>query len=114
MNGGIVIAMDSSGMVETPSKNSKQCFVSYHLSSIVPTSTKIQIQNEAGDVLFQVTSKKQFQSLIISLPDFSLQHTYNIIVGTSNQSVTLTDILNQIGKALGPSRPGGGFGGPRY
>lgn len=114
MNGGIVIAMGSSGMVETPSRNSEQCFISYHLSSVVPTSTKIQIQNESGDILFEVVSKKQFQSLIISLPDFGIQRTYSIIVGTINQSVTLTDILNQIGKTVGPNRPGGGFGGPRY
>ncbi|MCM1260729.1 MAG: carbohydrate-binding domain-containing protein [Prevotella sp.] len=114
INGGIVIAMGSSGMVETPSKNSEQCFVSYNLSNMVSANTKVQIQNESSDILFETISKKQFQSLIVSLPDFILQHTYTITVGANNQSVTLTNILNQIGKAVGPNRPGGGFGGPRY
>lgn len=114
ITGGSVIAVGSAGMVENPSTNSTQRYISLTLSSQMQAGTAITVTDENGNTLASVTPPKSYQSVIISLPSFTEGATYTITVGSSTYSAT----LDQIGTALGTNMHGGGNqgfrpGGPR-
>lgn len=114
VNGGNLIAVGPMGMIETPGNNSKQCSVVIG-SNQQTANTLIQIKDQDGNVLFETTSLKSFQSIVISLESFEIGSSYTIIVGSTSNTVTLSNILTNIGNAGmgGPGgRPPGGGGRP--
>lgn len=114
VNGGNLIAVGPMGMIETPGNNSKQCSVVIG-SNQQTANTLIQIKDQDGNVLLETTSLKSFQSIVISLESFEIGSTYTIIVGSTSNTVTLSNILTNIGNAGmgGPGgRPPGGGGRP--
>lgn len=114
VNGGNLIAVGPMGMIETPSNNSKQCSIVLG-SNQQSTTTLIQIKDQDGNVLFETTTIKSFQSVVISLESFEIGSTYTIVVGSTTNTVTMANILTNIGNAGmdGPGgRPPGGGGRP--
>lgn len=112
VNGGNLIAVGPVGMIETPSINSLQCSVVYGTPSKLPANTKIIIKDDSDNVLFETTPSKQFQSIVVSLESFNQGSTYTIQVGSTEQTVTLINILTNVGNSGmggqgGPGGPGG-------
>lgn len=107
--GGNVCAVGSAGMVENPSENSSQCYVSLTLTSSAVENTEITIKNSDGELLLQIKPPKKYQSVIVSLSEFVKGETYTISVGDQSYSAT----LNSIGTALGRNMQGGGNQGFR-
>lgn len=110
--GGILIALGSSGMVETPSTNSTQCSVVYNMSSV--QSGTLSLLDASNNVLLTVSNPKKYQSVVISTPDFIKGSTYTIKVGSLSQSVTIStsSIIIKVGSSFpGPGGPGGPGGG---
>ncbi len=116
VSGGNLCAVGSAGMVENPSKNSTQHYISLTLSSTATANTKITVTDEDGNELFTTTPTKRFQSVIISLECFEQGETYIITVGDDSYEAT----LDSIGTAIGTNMNGhgnqgfmpGGPGGP--
>lgn len=108
VNGGILVAVGPMGMVETPASNSKQCCVCYGASG--SANSKIIVKDDKGNVLFETTSLKSYQSVVISIPDFVIGNTYSISTGSSTQTFKIESILtNALGGGMGPGMgPGGG------
>lgn len=104
ITGGNVVAVGAAGMVENPSSNSTQCYVSLTLSTTASANTKVTVQNSNGDTLVELSPTKTYQSVIISLSTFTKGETYTITVGSSSYSAT----LSSIGTALGQNMHGGG------
>ena len=104
ITGGDVCAIGAAGMVEIPSNNSTQCYISLTLSSSVSANTAITVSNSDGDTLLNITPSKKYQSVIISLSTFTQGETYTISVGSDSYSAALTSI----GTALGRNMYGGG------
>ncbi len=78
----------------------------------VPANTKIIIKDDSDNVLFETTPSKQFQSIVVSLESFNQGDTYTIQVGSVEQTVTLNNILTNVGNSGmggqgGPGGPGG-------
>lgn len=97
VNGGNLIAVGAAGMVETPSGNSTQCYISLTLSSAVQAGTAITVKDSNGNVLIAVAPDKRYQSVIVSHSSFVQGETYTVTVGEENYSAT----LEKIGTALG-------------
>lgn len=118
ITGGNVVAVGAAGMVENPSSNSTQYYVSLTLSATASANTKVTVQNSNGDAILELTPTKTYQSVIISLSEFVQGETYTITVGESSYSATLSNIGTALGQNMqgggnqgfmpgGPGRPGG-------
>lgn len=107
-NGGNVFAIGSRGMIETPSTNSTQPFISLVTSSTMTKGCVIEILDSSENVLFSHTSSKQFQSLIVSLSQFEIGKSYIIKIGSSSYSVSISSIGTSVGGG-GQSGMGPGF-----
>lgn len=109
VTGGNLIALGSLGMVENPSSNSSQYYVSINLNSSVSLNTSIIVKDSNDNELVNISPSKQYQSVIISLEDFKKNETYTITIGNYTYQATLT----KIGTALGVNSFGQGNQGFR-
>ena len=80
MNGGRAFAVGDSGMAGTLGNTSSIYNVSIYLDSVYPKDTRIKIQNEAGDVVFEHVSAKSFNHIAAGSPDFNLGGTYQLFL----------------------------------
>lgn len=108
IDGGVVIALGSSGMVQTPATNSKQYCISINLSTSASGSVTVK---SSDTILFAFVpsdifgSGKNYQSIVISSPDFINGKTYSIISGSNTTSATISGIITKIGNSVGPGGP---------
>lgn len=106
VNGGILVAVGAMGMIETPASNSKQCCVCYGASG--SANSQLVIKDDKENVLFETTIPKSYQSVVVSLPEFTIGNTYSITTSSSTQIFNITSILtNALGGGMGP---GGNMG----
>lgn len=125
MNGGTLIAVGSSGMMQATSNDSKQYTIASNFST-QPASTPIYIEDQTGDRIILFQPEKAYSSLVISTPDLKQNETYSIYIGgtvagtgengiysdlsqkgTLIQSVTLNNKVTMSGTQMGPMGPGG-------
>lgn len=111
VKGGILFAFGSSGMVETPSSNSTQACIVYNANKTISANTKFSMKDSENNTLYELTPTKQYQSIVISTPDLVNNKSFTITVGNTNNTITISGILNKIGKTFGPGSGGGGHGG---
>lgn len=109
VKGGILFAFGSSGMVETPASNSTQACIVYNANNKISANSKFALKDENDNVLYELTPVKQYQSVVISTPELVNGKTFKIITGSYEKSITISGIINSIGKTFNPG-PGGGFG----
>lgn len=76
INGGILVAVGSSGMAESTSDNSKQNSVLINFSSSFNANTIINIEN-----IITYCPSKKYSSIVVSTPDIELNKSYDINVG---------------------------------
>lgn len=106
INGGTVLALGSSGMVESISTSSEQYSFVYYLSSSFQSGSKITISDSDGNVLYEHTAAKTGDCVIFSSPELAQGETYILTVGGESMEVTLSSISTTAG-----SSGNGGFGG---
>lgn len=115
VNGGLLIAAGSSGMLKIPNDSSDQNILSIGLNG--NANSIIHIENENSDNILTFAPAKTYQSIIISSPNLKSGKTYSIYtggnysnkstdglytngtynMGTKLETVTLTDVVTQIG-----------------
>lgn len=109
INGGTLIAVGSSGMVETPATNSQQYCVSINLASSATGSITVKsgdtvIASFLPNSIFGVS--KNYQSIVLSSPLFEKGKTYSVVSGNTTTSVTISGIITKVGTAAGPNTGG--------
>lgn len=98
LTGGSIIAAGSIGMVQTISDSSSQYCISVGFSSAQKAGTTIVIKDESGNEIVSVTPEKDFQSLVVSVPELENGASYSIYAGGSQvYSCTLSDIVTSVG-----------------
>lgn len=113
ITGGEVFVTSSIGMVELPGKNSKQKVVSYGADDNIKVGVEIKVEDENGNVIFNVTTPKKCQSIIVSSAKFSVGATYKLyIAGELKETFTISETITSIGKVQQGGGFGGGQGGP--
>jgi len=111
VQGGMLYAASTLGMVETPSTNSTQYVLSYAQNSAIASGTVLAIKDSNGTELFSMTVEKDCQSIIISLSQFQSGQTYSVYSGdTQLATFTISDVITRVGVSMGGGQ--GGFGGP--
>lgn len=89
ISGGLLIAAGSSGMVQTPSKESTQNSVLICYSQVQKAGTIINIADSSGNSLITFAPSKNYQAILVSSPDLKVDSTYQLYTGgTSSGSVT--------------------------
>lgn len=91
MNGGEVIAIGSSGMIDTPSSDSKMFNASIYFSTYQKAGTKFEIKNSSGEVIISHTSAKTFSHAAIGSEKFVFGETYTIYINDEEYQDFLID-----------------------
>jgi len=131
ISGGLMIAVGSTGMAMAPSETSTQYSLLYNFQSVLSAGTLVNMESDEGMEILTFQPCKDYQSLLISSPNFEIGATYNIFTGgissgtdanglfsggaytsgTKAASVTISNIVTGVGTQAGfPAGPGGGGG----
>lgn len=123
--GGVVVAVGSSGMVETFEESSTQPSISYTLNETQTGGTLVALTDQSGNALVSFLPAKSFNHVIVSAPELQTGQSYCLKLGgsitgadqngfaqsgnvsdpTQNNEIELTGIVTDNGGRSG------GFGG---
>ena len=126
ITGGVLVAAGSSGMAEAPDESSTQYSVRLNFDTGLSAGTLVSIQSSDGNEIVTFAAAKQFQSIVVSSPEFAAGMTYNVYYGgsvsgvsqdglyengtysggTQYTSFTISSMVTYLGTG------GGGFGNP--
>lgn len=113
INGGVVWACSTLGMVETPSTNSEQYVVSYAQQNKLEEGSVFTLKDSDGNALLSVDVAKTCQSIIFSTDKLEKGATYTIYCNDTLMSTfTVSSTLTTIGTAQNAGHGGGGGFGP--
>ena len=132
-NGGFLVAVGSGGMAEYPAGTSEQNVIVVSLSGMQQAGSIVRIVDKAGAELLTFAAAKAYSSVIFSSPDIKSGQEYTVYTGgeysgaeerdglmangtfsggTLVGSVTVSQIISNIGNGGGGMFDGGGgFGG---
>ncbi len=126
IDGGLLVAAGSSGMLQTPSTTSTQYIISVKSSSSRSGGTAFGILDASGNTIVAFKPSKTYQAVIVCSPDIAKSTTYtayyggtcsgnetdglydgNYSGGTSLGSVTVSSVVSSIGSNSSnrPTRP---------
>jgi hypothetical protein len=112
MNGGVLMAAGSSGMVQTPSDSSTQNSLLISYSQMQQAGTVVKILDESGNTVVEFTPNKTFQAVLLSSQDLKLNTAYQLYSQDSKTAdFTLTKNIMTISET-GEEVTAGGFGQP--
>lgn len=113
ITGGQIIAVGSLGMAQNFGTSSTQCAFLYGFTEIQKQGSTITLTDSEGAELFQYTPIKDYQSLILSLPELKEGNVYYLSSGESEKiEITLETTISSIGTS-GFGRGGMGTPGNR-
>lgn len=106
VNGGVVLGTGSSGMLETPTTDSKQNTIS--VSCTGSAGDTVEVKDADGNTLVSAVVPKSFTNVTFSTPDITEGETYTVYVnGTEAASETCSGVVSG---ATGMGSFGGGRG----
>ena len=110
ISGGTFTGIGNAGMFQVFSEASGQPVIVKYYEEKQAAGTSVEVLDDSGTPLVQVTPDKEFSVLIFSSSDLETGKTYEIRTGEAGEEIQVTGILNQSGKAL-EENPGGTRGG---
>ncbi|MPN03973.1 hypothetical protein SDC9_151208 [bioreactor metagenome] len=103
------MAVGSAGMAQAPGSTSTQNSISFILTQAQQAGSVLELRDAAGATLVTFTPEKQFQNVVVSLPELQQGETYTLYYGgTELASVTASDVTTYYGSSGGQMQPGGG------
>lgn len=119
INGGVVLGTGSSGMLKTPTTDSKQNTIS--VSCTGSAGDTVEVKGADGNTLVSAVAPKNFTNVMFSTPDITEGETYTVYVnGTEAASETCSGVVSGatgMGSFggdpgnMGGRAPNGGMGG---
>ena len=107
ISGGTVAAAGSSQMAEQFDSTSSQCSILYTYQNGVQSGTTVSVADTEGNVLLTWDVPCSFSAVSLSCPEMAIAETYYLVIGDSQEEITLEEVSTTCGDA----QPGG-FGGP--
>lgn len=109
ISGGNVYVAGSSGMAQGFSDTSTQYSILYYLTSVISAETEVTLKDSSGKVVASFTPTKDYQSIVLSLPELTKDATYTLTSGEQTADITLSSVVTSNGQqGMGGQ---GGFGG---
>ena len=87
ITGGTVIAAGFSGMAEGFGSDSTQLSYLYNASQTMSAGTEIIVKDSSGAVILSWAPDKEFNSVVVSSPEFTSDETYTIVIGDLEDSL---------------------------
>ena len=81
ITGGTAILCGSSGMSQGFSQNSSQASFMYTLDSSANAGDSIAVTDSSGKVIASFMPSKQYNSIIVSSPEFTVGSSYTVTIG---------------------------------
>lgn len=91
IDGGILVAVGSLGMAQTPSDSSTQYVAALSLST-QSAGTLLHLEDTDGNGLLTFAPSKVYQSVIISTPGLEKSETYTLYIGGSAEGETVNGL----------------------
>ncbi|MCA9883732.1 MAG: carbohydrate-binding domain-containing protein [Anaerolineae bacterium] len=92
INGGLLIAVGSSGMMEAPDTSSTQYSLAVAFNTTLPAGTLIHIEDSSGNTVLTFAAAKTNQSIVLSSSELRAGETYTVYQGGTAVG-TVTDGL---------------------
>ena len=109
ISGGNVYVAGSSGMAQGFSDTSTQYSILYYLTSVSSAETEVTLKDSSGKVVASFIPTKDYQSIVLSLPELTKDATYTLTSGEQTADITLSTVVTSNGQqGMGGQ---GGFGG---
>lgn len=111
INGGVLMAFGSSGMLETPTSAQNGCCIVTTLGTVSANSA-FSLMDSSGNVIMSYTPTKNYASAIVYSSDIKNGSTYTVTAGSTTQSITVNSNVTTKGVSGGfGGGQNGGFGG---
>lgn len=110
ITGGTVIAAGGSGMAQGFGEASAQPSILHNFASVAEAGSLIRLMAADGTVLAEYAPEKQYQSVVISVPELELNQIYTLEAGEQKEEINLTSVATSNGGQGGGMRPGAGGG----
>lgn len=114
INGGVLMAFGSSGMLETPTSAQNGCCIVTTLGTVSANSA-FSLMDSSGNVIMSYTPTKNYASAIVYSSDIKNGSTYTVAAGSTTQSITVNSNVttNGVSGGFGGGQNGGFGGGQR-
>lgn len=90
INGGLLIAAGSTGMVQVPSSNQNTLNITFN--SVLEEKTIVHIEDESGNSILTYEPEKKYQSLVICSPEIKDNTTYKVFYDGNSTGVKTNGI----------------------
>ena len=101
IHGGTIVAVGPTDFSENFHSTSTQASVLQLLAAYHTAGTEITMTDGAGNVLVSYAPEKDFQAVVISMPELTVGETYTLTVGDESYSIELTTLLYGTGGGRG-------------
>ena len=88
INGGVLMAFGSSGMLETPTSAQNGCCIVTTLGTVSANSA-FSLMDSSGNMIMSYTPTKNYASAIVYSSDIKNGSTYTVTAGSTTQSITV-------------------------
>ena len=120
VSGGTVIACGNYTMAEGFESDSAQCSALYNVRLGVEAGSDLALLDENGETLLYWNVPGSFSSAVLSCPEMTQGKSYTVVIGASEETITLSETSGSFGDAQssmfggemnwGGMQPSGGFG----
>ncbi|AMC93030.1 hypothetical protein AOC36_03240 [Erysipelothrix larvae] len=106
ITGGIIVSTGSQGMAQNFT-TATQGSILYGASSTIAQGSQIKVSDQEGNGLIDTVAAGDFNSILISSPDFAQNDTLTLSLGSNETTITLTTLITSSGNGNQGGRPGG-------
>lgn len=93
ITGGFLVAVGSAGMAQAPTDDSTQYAVLQILDSTQVAGTMIHIETFAGEDVLTFVPTKEYQSILVSLPEMQNNESYMVYTGGSSSGTAVDGLI---------------------
>ena len=108
ISGGNLAAAGGAQMLENFDESSEQPIIMYNLTEMVEGGTEVVVLDAEGNELLSYTPPQSFNSIFLSCPEMKVGGTYLVVIGETEEELTLDSDAVTIG-STGMGSMGGGF-----
>ena len=115
ISGGDLVAAGGAAMAENFDESSGQPVIMYNLTENVDGGTTILVLDAAGNEIINYAPPQSFNSVFLSSPELKIGETYTIVIGETEEELTIEQDAVTLGNAgMGSFGGGSGRGGGRW
>ena len=108
ISGGNLAAAGGAQMLENFDESSEQPVIMYNLTETMPGGTEVRVLDAEGKEILSYTPAQSFNSIFLSCPEMKVGETYTVIIGETEETLTIDSDAVTVGSS-GMGSMGGGF-----